>query len=103
MGKRVLTMMSAKVFNESGKGYWMEGFGTLRAEGENRPTRPGHVIVLNDQGGGVMDVGDKSMTLRAQEHGHQPVVCFEPGISTRIGGGWKVHEQSMLHDTGRDG
>ena len=44
------------------------------------------VIVLNDQGGGVIDVSDKSMTLRAQEHGHQPVVCFEPGISTRIGG-----------------
>ena len=56
MGKRVLTMMSARV------------------------------IVLNDQGGGVIDVSDKSMTLRAQEHGHQPVVCFEPGISTRIGG-----------------
>lgn len=29
-----------------------------------------------------MDVSDKAMTLRAQEHGHQPVVCYglEPGI-----------------------
>jgi len=25
-----------------------------------------------------MNVSDKSMTLRAQEHGHQPIVCFEP-------------------------
>lgn len=33
--------------------------------------------VLNDQGGAVMDVSDKSMTLRAQEHGHQPIVCEE--------------------------
>ena len=24
-------------------------------------------------------------TLRAQEHGHQPVVCFEPGIARRDG------------------
>jgi hypothetical protein len=23
-----------------------------------------------------MDVDDKAMTLRAQEHGHQPVVCY---------------------------
>ena len=24
-----------------------------------------------------MDVSDKAGTLRAQEHGHQPVVCFD--------------------------
>jgi site-specific DNA-cytosine methylase len=31
---------------ESGQGYWMEDdkAGTLRAEGENRPSRPSHVI-----------------------------------------------------------
>lgn len=36
-----------------------------------------------------MNVSDKSMTLRAQEHGHQPVVCIEycgdrsdPSVST---------------------
>lgn len=34
-------------------------------------------VCLNDQGGNVMDVSDKSMTLRAQEHGHQPIVCME--------------------------
>ena len=35
-----------------------------------------------------MDISkDKTATLRAQEHGHQPVICFEPGIATREGGG----------------
>lgn len=73
-----------KVFNESGHGYWMEGCGTLRAEGENRPSRPGHIVILNDQGGAVMDVSyEKTATLRAQDHGHAPVICFEPGIMSR--------------------
>lgn len=46
-----------------------------------------HVVYccLNDQGGSVMDVSDKAMTLRAQEHGHQPIICFEPGIAKREG------------------
>lgn len=35
------------------------------------------LIVLNDQGGKVMDVSDKSITLRAQEHGHQPIVVYD--------------------------
>ena len=74
------------VFNESGKGYWMEGFGCLRAEGENRPSRPGHIVILNDQGGSVMDASeDVTATLRAQDHGHPPVICFEPGIAKREG------------------
>jgi len=34
------------------------------------------VCVLNDQGGSVMDVDDKAGCLRAQEHGHQPVICY---------------------------
>jgi DNA (cytosine-5)-methyltransferase 1 len=33
-------------------------------------------ICLNDQGGTIMDVSDKAMTLRAQEHGHQPIACY---------------------------
>ena len=75
-----------KIFNESGKGYWMEGFGCLRAEGENRPSRPGHIVVLNDQGGSVMDVSEEvTACLRAQDHGHPPVICFEPGIARREG------------------
>ena len=32
----------------------------------------------------MLDVGrDVTATLRAQEHGHQPVICFEPGIMSR--------------------
>lgn len=37
----------------------------------------GCILCLNDQGGAVMDVSDKAMTLRAQEHGHQPVVIYD--------------------------
>jgi len=37
-------------------------------------------IVLNDQGGSVMDVSNKAATLRAEMHGHVPVVCY--GISS---------------------
>lgn len=32
-------------FRETGQGYWGEGIGCLRAEGENRPSRPSNVIV----------------------------------------------------------
>lgn len=43
-----------------------------------------HVIVLNDQGGQSLNVSKGvSGCLRAQEHGHQPVICFEPGIMSR--------------------
>lgn len=45
------------------------------------------LLVLNDQGGGILSVDEIPATLRAQEHGHQPVVCFEPGIAKRDGGG----------------
>lgn len=56
-----------------------EKSGTLQAK-ENggyslNYTNP--VLVLNDQGGQVMDVSDRAGCLRAQEHGHQPVVCFQ--------------------------
>ena len=43
--------MKQKIFNESGKGYWMEGFGCLRAEGENRPSRPGHIVIALEGNG----------------------------------------------------
>ena len=45
------------------------------------------LLVLNDQGGSVMDITTNvTATLRAQEHGHPPVICFEPGIVKRLGG-----------------
>lgn len=42
------------------------------------------ILVLNDQGGACMSVTeDLTATLRAQEHGHQPIV-FEPGAASRL-------------------
>lgn len=46
-----------------------------------------NILVLNDQGGGVMSVSDKPSTLRAQMKHHEPIICFEPGIAKREGGG----------------
>ena len=35
------------------------------------------MMILNDQGGSVIDVSeDVTATLRAQDHGHPPVVCM---------------------------
>ena len=44
------------------------------------------MMILNDQGGNVMSITeDVTSTLRAQDHGHPPVICFEPGIARREG------------------
>ncbi|WP_305117069.1 DNA cytosine methyltransferase [Acutalibacter muris] len=51
--------------------------------GNNQP-----VICLNDQGGSLMDISaDKAGTLRAEAHGHQPVVCagFKPFAGAKAG------------------
>ena len=40
---------TASGFGETGVGYWQRGIQTLRAEGENRPSRPSNVIVDNVQ------------------------------------------------------
>ena len=34
-----------------------------------------------------MDVSDKAGTLRAQEHGHQPIICFKERAGKAGGGG----------------
>jgi DNA (cytosine-5)-methyltransferase 1 len=45
------------------------------------------VLCLNDQGGGIMDCSeDVAGTLRAQEHGHQPLVFENHGIDARYKG-----------------
>lgn len=55
---------------------------TLKARDYKDP----QVICLNDQGGQQMAVSeDVTATLRAEEHGHQPIV-FEPGAASRVGG-----------------
>ena len=49
------------------------------------------VLCLNDQGGRVMECSeDISGTLRAQEHGHQPLVFENHGIAARYTGPHKV-------------
>ena len=62
-------------------GYAEELAPTLNAEcGGNKPA----VLCLNDLGGSVMGISqDVSGTLRAQEHGHQPIVTvFDPAQIT---------------------
>lgn len=50
----------------------------LNAASCDSPTHSGpSVLILNDQGGDVMNTSeDITSTLRAQDHGHPPVVCF---------------------------
>lgn len=59
------------------------------------------VCVLNDMGGSFMSVTEeKTATLRAEEHGHQPIV-FEPGAASRIGGHvWEGFAGALRADAG---
>ena len=66
-------------------GYHEELAPTLKAaaSGNMMPT----VLCLNDQGGSVMECSeDVTGTLRAQEHGHQPLVYENHGIDARYTG-----------------
>ena len=70
-------------------GYQEEVAPTLKAaaSGNMMPS----VLCLNDQGGSVMECSeDVSGTLRAQEHGHQPLVFENHGIDTRYTGPHEV-------------
>ena len=82
-------IQEAIAMRESGQGYWMEDdkSGTLRAEGENRPSRPSHVIAqvafpIDSQnmteghssgGKGFGESGDPSFTL-TKAHSHAVAV-----------------------------
>lgn len=80
----------AHAYGETGVGYWQNGVQTLRAEGENRPSRPSNVVVCstgNDQtifcmatqqGGAELRTDDRAPTLTAaagMSGNNQPVVC----------------------------
>ena len=59
---------------------------------------PGHsgpsLLILNDQGGSVMDTSDDvTATLRAQDHGHPPVVCI--GFHGKAGSEAVISEFSL--------
>ena len=71
-------------------GYQVECAPTLKAGGKSSavmlPT-----LCLNDQGGQAMDCSEEvSGTLRAQEHGHQPLVFENHGIDARYSGPYDV-------------
>ncbi len=66
-------------------GYQEEVAPTLKASasGNMMPS----VLCLNDQGGSVMECSEEvAGTLRAQEHGHQPLVFENHGIAARYRG-----------------
>ena len=82
----------AHAYGETGVGYWQNGAQTLRAEGENRPSRPSNVVVCstgNDQaifcmatqqGGAELRTDDRSPTLTAaagMSGNNQPVVALD--------------------------
>jgi len=69
-----------------GIGYTQEGSPTLK--GSNGGNMVPAILCLNDQGGNRMEMQEElSGTLRAQEHGHQPLVLFENhGIDSRYTG-----------------
>lgn len=73
-----------------GIGYQEECAPTLKASESGTNMVPS-VLCLNDQGGKVMACTvDKTGTLRAQEHGHQPLVYENHGIDSRYTGPHKV-------------
>lgn len=70
----------AYAYGETGVGYWQNGAQTLRAEGENRPSRPSNVVICmaTQQGGAELRSDDRAPTLTAaagMSGNNQPVVC----------------------------
>lgn len=73
-----------------GIGYQEECAPTLKAADSGTNMVPS-VLCHNDQGGGAMDCSlDVAGALRAQEHGHQPLVYENHGIDARYTGPHKV-------------
>ncbi len=69
-----------------GIGYQEECAPTLKAAESGTNMVPS-ILCLNDQGGSVMECSeDVTGTLRAQEHGHQPLVFDNHGQDTRFKG-----------------
>ena len=73
-----------------GIGYQEECAPTLKASDSGTNMIPS-VLCLNDQGGSIMECSqDVTGTLRAQEHGHQPLVYENHGIDARYTGPHRV-------------
>lgn len=60
-------------FGETGQGFWQRGIQTIRAEGENRPSRPGNVVVDDSaiclQGNGIDRAGTAGCNGRGWRRG----------------------------------
>ena len=75
-------------YGETGIGYWQKGIQTLRAEGENRPSRPSNVVICIEGNG----ARPSHRGIASRDGGGEPrqgypcVVTFEPGIASRDGG-----------------
>jgi hypothetical protein len=73
-----------------GIGYQEEISPTLKAAESGTNMVPS-ILCLNDQGGAQMHcTEDRTGTLRAQEHGHQPLIYENHGIDSRYTGPHKV-------------
>ena len=71
-------------------GFQVECAPTLKAGGKSSAVML-TTLCLNDQGGQAMDYSEEvSGTLRAQEHGHQPLVFENHGIDARYTGPYDV-------------
>lgn len=65
----------------------------LDTGGADPDSNHGGIIVLNDQGGSQMDVTEEvTATLRAQEHGHAPIVLENHPTDSRI----KISEDGIV-------
>jgi len=97
-------------FGETGIGYWQNGIQCLRAEGENRPSRPSNVVVypLNTQiitrseklgrgtGFGAGDNGDPAYTLQ-EAHGHAVCYAVQTAQANKNGLGARAGEAYTLN------
>lgn len=77
---------------------------TLGADDYKEP----QIIYLMDQGGGVMNTSENQTgTLRAEEHGHQPVICIQGNAIDRAdtagcnGRGWTEDKSFTLNTIDR--
>ncbi len=85
-----------------GIGYQEECAPTLKASESGTNMVPS-VLCLNDQGGSVMHCTENiSGTLRAQEHGHQPLVFENHGVDSRYTGPHEV-SPTLSHRAGTGG
>lgn len=67
---------SVLAFGETGQGYWQHGIQTLRAEGENRPSRPSNVICVASGNTNAEIMENVCPTLVAAHE--QPYILINP-------------------------